>query len=108
MTYRVVCDENLEPQVVRYLGKQGHEAVYVPDVLEKGVSDAEIARYARGNSYAVLTNDTDFLDDDRFPELKVLYYGSLQDSAYEIAEAVDEAGEYFPEHESLPQVLWLD
>jgi hypothetical protein len=43
MEYRILCDENAEPQVVRYLERQGHTAVYVPDILEKCVSDTEIA-----------------------------------------------------------------
>jgi len=108
MAYRILCDENAEPQVVRYLERQGHTAVYVPEVLGKGVSDTEIARYAKENCYAVLTNDTDFLDDDRFPDIKVIYYPSIRSSAYEIAESVDEATEYIRDQEDLPRVLWLD
>lgn len=108
MTYRILCDENVEPQVSRYLEKQGHVSEYVPIVLGKGTTDEEIAQYAEKENFVVLTNDKDFLDDNRFPEVKVFYYSYSQTSAYDIAESVDEATSYFPDQGDLPRTVWLD
>ncbi|MDZ7687793.1 MAG: DUF5615 family PIN-like protein [Halobacteriales archaeon] len=108
MSYRVLCDENTEPQLVRYLEKQGHDASYVPDVLGKGTTDDEVARYAEENGSVILTNDKDFLNDESFPDVKVLYYSCSGASAYEIAGKVNEATSYFPDQGSLPRTVWLD
>ena len=74
MSYRILCDENAEPQVILHLEREGHEAVYAPDTLGKGATDAEIAEQARKNDRVVLTNDKDFLDTNRYPDVTVLYY----------------------------------
>ena len=62
MTFRILCDEHVEPQTVRYLQRSGHEAVHVRDVRSLGVDDA-VATYAREHGYSVLTNDRGFLDE---------------------------------------------
>jgi len=108
MSYRILCDENAEPQVVLYLERQGHTAVYVPEVLGKGATDAEIAERARKKDRVVLTNDKDFLDTNRFPNVTVLYYSYNEASAYEIAEAVEEVAENVPEQSQLPRTVWLE
>jgi hypothetical protein len=32
MSYRILCDENAEPQVILHLEREGHEAVYASDI----------------------------------------------------------------------------
>ena len=108
MSYRILCDENAEPQVILHLEREGHEAVYAPDTLGKGATDAEIAEQARKNNRVVLTNDKDFLDTNRYPDVTVLYYSYNEASAHEIAEAVGEVTEHVPEQSQLPRTVWLE
>lgn len=61
-TLSVLCDENVDRQVIAYLEKNGHRGEHVVDVLESGVDDApDIAPYARTDDLLVLTKDSDFL-----------------------------------------------
>jgi len=107
-TYRLLCDENAEPKVVSILEEDGHDTVYAPEVLGKGASDPEIATHARKNGRVVLTNDKDFLDTNRFSEVKVLYYSYNEASAHEISEAVNEVAEHVPDQSQLPRTVWLE
>jgi hypothetical protein len=55
-----------------------------------------------------LTNDKDFLDTNRYPDVTVLYYSYNEASAHEIAEAVGEVTEHVPEQSQLPRTVWLE
>ncbi|MBS1263006.1 MAG: hypothetical protein MAG715_00173 [Methanonatronarchaeales archaeon] len=88
MAYRVLCDENVDPQVTRYLEKEGNVGVHVRDELGTGTTDAEIARYAAENNYVLPTNDSDFLDEEEYGNLKVLYFPDNRTLAYDLASLV--------------------
>lgn len=107
MAYRVLCDENVDPQVARYLVKEGHVATHVKDELGRGTTDTEIAKYATGNNYVVLTNDSDFLDEEAYGNLKVLYFPDSSTPAYELASLVTKAHSLCPSQDDLPRKLFL-
>lgn len=67
MAYRILVDENIDPQTADLLCDQGHDATHVEEALGKGTEDPPIVDHARENGYLVLTNDTDFsaLNDGR-------------------------------------------
>ncbi|MCH7661736.1 MAG: DUF5615 family PIN-like protein [Euryarchaeota archaeon] len=62
----VLCDENVDKQVLTYLRKNGHSGEHVVDVLRPGVDD--IVPYALENDLFILTKDDDFLamDTDKY------------------------------------------
>lgn len=107
MAYRVLCDENVDPQVVRYLVKEGHVAAHVRDELGLGATDTGIAEHATGNSYVLLTNDSDFLDEEAYGDLKVLYFPDNGIPAYELASLVAKAHSLCPSQDDLPRKLFL-
>lgn len=107
MGYRVLCDENVHPETVDHLEADGHEAVHVPGALSTGVDDHSVAAYAREEGYLLLTNDTDFLDAETYPELTVLYFPDNRTGAYELASMVDRLAELVPEPERLPRTVFL-
>ncbi|MDY7081684.1 MAG: DUF5615 family PIN-like protein [Halobacteria archaeon] len=108
MSYRILCDEHVEPQTVNHLENSGHTAEHVGDTVELSATDVELAEYARENGYIILTNDTDFLDDSMFPDTKVLYYSDNTCSAYELAQMVDERASYVPDQDNLQRVTFLN
>lgn len=61
MTYRVLRDENVDPQTVQYLERDGHDATHANTALHASVNDATIANDARENGYPILTNNDDFI-----------------------------------------------
>ncbi|WP_049901796.1 DUF5615 family PIN-like protein [Halococcus agarilyticus] len=103
MAYRVLCDENVDPQTVQYLGRDGHEAAHVGTALPLSVGDDEIAAHARENGYVVLTNDTDFLGPSVYPDVTVLLYTDHRASAHELAAMVSELTTYYPSQDDLPR-----
>lgn len=107
MGYRILCDENVPPQTVRYLRKAGHDAVHVSEVLGSGTDDPSVAAYASERNRLVLTNDADFLDDEKYPEQTVLYYPNNRLRPYEIAELVSEIHSALPEQANLPREVFL-
>ncbi len=107
MSYRILCDEHVEPQTTRYLARAGHDAVHVQDVLSLGADDEDIASYANTEDRALLTNDRGFLEKATFPELTVLCYTDNRASAYELTGMIEELTEYYPDQESLPRVVFL-
>lgn len=76
--------------------------------MEKGVSDEKIAEYVRENRQLLLTNDADFLDTSRYPDIHVLYYSYSEASTYDLARYVDEALSYYSGYGSLPRTIYLD
>jgi hypothetical protein len=101
MSYRVLCDENVEPATVGELEALGTRAAHVNTEPGSGSDDEEIVDYARENGYVILTNDDDFLG-DRFPGVKVLFYPDNDASAHEVAARVLEVQEYYPTPADLP------
>jgi hypothetical protein len=101
MSYRVLCDENVEPATVGELEALGTRAAHVNTEPGSGSTDEEIADYARENDYVILTNDDDFLG-DRFPGVTILFYPDNDASAHEVVARVLELQEYYPTQEVLP------
>jgi rRNA-processing protein FCF1 len=107
MTYRIICDEHVEQQTVEYLRREGHEAVHVEGTLGLSTDDTEIGAYARENGHAVMTNDDDFLNDTKFPEITVLYYTDNERRAHELATMIAELTTYYPTQCDLPRIVFL-
>ena len=107
MTYRVLVDENLDPQTALFLRNRDHDAVHVADVLGSGTKDADIAAHAREHEYVVLTNDRDFTDPTLNRDLTVVLVANNDTPADEIADAIDEIAELVPDADDLGQVAWV-
>lgn len=107
MSYRILCDENVAPQTVRYLDREGHDAVHVKEGLSTGADDDAVVSYAREHGRVVLTNDADFLDASQAKGVPVLYFPNNRLSPYELATLVDEVTAYYPEQSALPATLFL-
>jgi predicted nuclease of predicted toxin-antitoxin system len=50
-TYRLLCDEHIEPEVVERLEDAGHDVIHIDTMsdLDNGASDLDLAAYSRGN-----------------------------------------------------------
>jgi len=57
---KIIVDMNLPPRWVPVLKAEGWDAVHWSSIGSPGAADAEIFRYAKDGSYAVLTHDLDF------------------------------------------------
>ena len=64
MSYRILCDENIEQATVNYLQKLDHDVERVSEAsaLSEGDPDERLAAYSRETNRLVLTQDDDFLD----------------------------------------------
>lgn len=107
MTYRILVDENTSPRVAELLRGKGHDAAHVSEALEVGVTDGEIADYAREHGYVVLTHDDDFLLPEYTETISVLYYSNDTLDTYEIADRVDRITQYVSDPSDLPPITNL-
>lgn len=107
MPYRILVDENLDPQTALFLQRRGHDALHVQRDVGKGATDSDIAAYAREHGRVVLTNDRDFLDPERSRGLTVLMVPDNEVTATEIVETVDELATHVPDPAELGRVTWL-
>jgi uncharacterized protein DUF5615 len=64
---RFLVDESLGVKVAEVLREQGWNAKYVADLGLEGHSDEDVFARAWADDRIILTHDTDFLDDRRFP-----------------------------------------
>jgi len=64
---RFLVDESLGASVAEVLRGQGWNARYVRELSLEGRSDEEVFARAWAEDRILLTHDTDFLDDRRFP-----------------------------------------
>lgn len=105
-----LIDENLEPQIARYLRKEGVHAEHVLDALSAGADDREeLLPYAREQDLVVVTNDvTDFsgLPEDEHEGIVVVYDGRL--SAFQVSMGLLDIVEAYPGRESLRGYEILD
>jgi len=102
MSYRVLCDENIELATTNYLEKLGHDAVRVTEITElnEDDSDERLARYSRNTDRLVLTQDADFLTEISPTETAgVLAQRDQSLSAREVGDIVDEMSTYLPQNE---------
>jgi predicted nuclease of predicted toxin-antitoxin system len=91
----ILCDENIDRQVIAYLEKNDHHGEHVVDVLEPGVDDeTDIAPYAREHDRIILTKDTDFLMLSESEHAGVFFIEDHTLSAYEIASIIVEIAAY--------------
>lgn len=107
MSYRILCDEHVEPQTVRYLERSGHTAAHVRDELSLGVDDEAVAEHAVDRDFVLLTNDRGFLDQSRYPNLTVLCYTDNEAEAYELSAMIEDVTTYYPTQEELPAAVFL-
>jgi len=56
---RLLADENLDPQVVQWLRRQGHDMLAISE-FSPGTPDVEVAQVAAEQERAILTRDKDF------------------------------------------------
>jgi predicted nuclease of predicted toxin-antitoxin system len=64
---RFLVDESLGPEAARVLRDLGWNVVFVADVGLNSRDDQDVYAYAWREDRIILTHDTDFLDDKRFP-----------------------------------------
>ena len=58
----LLLDENLSPETVRKLQKEGYEAVWLTEFVPLGASDMQIARAAIEKNAVIVTQDLDFAE----------------------------------------------
>lgn len=107
MTVRVLCDEHVEPRTTDELSARGIAALHVTERPGPGASDETIAAHARKTDSVLLTNDADFLDPTRFPDVTVFYYPENHLSAHRLAERVESAIRLLATSADLPDRLFL-
>ncbi len=59
---KLLFDQNISPKILKLLPKKLSNCQQVRFVGLENVSDFEIFQYARTNSYAIVTFDSDFVD----------------------------------------------
>jgi predicted nuclease of predicted toxin-antitoxin system len=64
---RLLVDESLGAEVANVLRSAGWNTRYVADVGLQGHSDEDVLAFAQRDDRILLSHDTDFLDDRRFP-----------------------------------------
>ena len=63
MSYRFLLDENVPRRIYRVLKEHGYQIEYVP----KGVDDETVIKMAREKNLVLVTRDSDFADEIRYP-----------------------------------------
>ena len=102
MTYRLVCDENVEHGVMFRLENYGHDVEHVDFIstLGKGVTDDQIAQYSLSEERLIVTYDDEFvLDFEPADYQAVLYLPDLSLPASTIADAIHAMSTYYDQSE---------
>jgi predicted nuclease of predicted toxin-antitoxin system len=107
MSYRVLCDENVEEETISELERREITATHVSDVPGAGSPDETVAEHALENGFVLLTNDSDFLNEENFPAVTVLYYPDNDVSAHELARRIDDLSTWVPDSDDLGRVTFL-
>jgi len=107
MSYRVLCDENVEEAAVSELERRDITATHVSDVPGAGSPDEIVAECALESGFVLLTNDSDFLNEEDFPAVTVFYYPDNDVSAHELARRIDDLSTWVPDPEDLGRVTFL-
>ncbi len=58
--FRLLADENIEPQVVAFLRSQQFDVTYIPEMGWRGRQDIDILVEATAQNRVVITQDDDF------------------------------------------------
>jgi len=111
-----LVDENLEPQIARFLEKEGYRADHVNEALTKGADDVEdVLPYARGEGLVVVTADLkDFGSLDENEHEGLLLLGGERYSAFRIAGAVMDVVDAYGDRDQFTRefldspLLWLE
>lgn len=108
--WRFLIDENLDPQIVRYLKKETLDAAYVPNVLFEGADDDDdILPHAREHDYIFVTNDLQHFSDREFDEhegIVLVYDGKLK--TFEIVSGLLDIVASYPDGNTLRGYEVLD
>jgi len=64
---RLLVDESLGPEVAMVLRSAGWNTKYVVEIGLQGHSDEDVFAFAQRDDRILLSHDSDFLDDRRFP-----------------------------------------
>lgn len=107
MTVRFLCDENVEEETLVHLRNEGIQAVHVSEKPGSSAPDPSVANTAIEEDAILLTNDSDFLDRERFPELRAFYYPRNDLPAHRVADRIVRVIDSYPDVESLPDVFFL-
>lgn len=107
MTVRFLCDEHVEPRATDELSARGITATHVTERPGSGASDEEVAAHARKTESVLLTNDADFLDPARFPDVTVFYYPENHLAAHRMADRVESVVRLVSTSSELPDRLFL-
>ncbi len=63
MSYRFLLDENVPRTIFKLLRQKGFHAEYVP----QGIDDKTVIEIARERNLILITRDSDFVDELRYP-----------------------------------------
>ena len=63
MSYQFLLDENVPRSIYKLLKQKGFHVEYVP----QGVDDRTVIRIARSKNLILITRDSDFADELRYP-----------------------------------------
>jgi hypothetical protein len=117
MTFRFILDEQVEPQVQRYLEREGHDTVHVREINElgagAGADDSEVAMHSMVTGRHILTNDDHFYGEltDDLPT--VFYFPNQRLAAYKLVSIIEIIEQQFTanelKHEPVVKVVegWL-
>jgi len=107
MSYRVLCDENVEPATIGELEAEGVTATHVNNQPGQESTDEEIVAFARENDYVILTNDSDFLVPDLGDDVRVFYFPDNEASAHELTQRIVLLQNYYETQNDLPGEVYL-
>lgn len=102
MSFRIPCDENVEPATIGELEAQGKTATHVNNRPGPGSSDGEIVALAHAKEYAILTNDSDFLIPELAGEVPVFYFPDNEASAQELTDRIVFLQNYYDSQSPFP------
>lgn len=106
MSYRVLCDEHVDPGTVGELEAVGKTATHVRDAPGPSATDTSVIAFAREHDYVLLTNDDDFLGSVD-AGVTILFFPDNRASPHELAGRVRELQTYYPTQRGLPAELFL-
>jgi len=106
MSYRLLVEEHISPDVVSECESRGMRAAHVAEELGAGADDTTIAAHAAENDYRVVTSDDDFLD-PAAATAGVFFITDAEAGAHEIVNRVDERRSDVADPSALPDVVFL-
>lgn len=101
MPFRFILDEQVEPQVQRYLEREGHDVIHVREINELGAGayDSEVAMYTISTGRHILTNDDDFFNELTGDLPTVFYFPNQRLAAYKVVSIIEIIEQQFTKNE---------